>query len=707
MKRVLEALVCVLCAVEAPLARDATAAERILISAASGPTDDIRNGGFESNDNLRTFYSRWGENGAGFEFWRNYEFPQNRIGRNTSHTPPEGRYRGMVNSVRSGANTDQRAEPAIDTGHRIRPGDKFTLSFKHAGGLRWTRDSGLKIVATLYFDDDGNHQDGVDTVIDRVETTPISDSGRNEPYAATGDLTLTPTPDSVGKIARLRFQTNLDRDIYAVIDDIRLTVTTNEKAIAEAPISVASGRLPIIVTAPHGGRNGIAGVTPRTGDDVPKFNRKSDMNTAEVAEALADALERKLGRRPYVVIARFHRRYIDANRPAKDAFESSKAKAAYDAYHAAIASAREEVAARWGRGLLLDVHGQAMLPDAVIRGTQNGKTAAALIERFGREVLIGNLSLFGQLAKQGFRVVPPVGSDDLESRNYNGGFTVRTYGSGSGDAVDAIQLELGRQLRETGAIGQTADKLANAVADFAMDYLPLVERKDRGKVHVGVYMDTGAGPSVNDLLRALNGSKDVVVSKLTAAQIRSGRLAGLDLLIQPGGSGGGQGRNLDAPGRKAIRGFVREGGGFIGICAGAYLASAHYSWSLNILDAKVLDTKHWARGTGTVDIALTDAGREMLNADSPRLPIYYGQGPLLAPGDNPDIEDYEEVASYQTEIAKNGAPKGVMPGTTAIARGRFGQGRVICFSPHPEKTEGLEGFIQNAVEYVKRKQTER
>ena len=99
MKRVLEALVCVLCAVEAPLALDATAAERILISAASGPTDDIRNGGFESNDNLRTFYSRWGENGAGFEFWRNYEFPQNRIGRNTSHTPPEGRYRGMVNSV--------------------------------------------------------------------------------------------------------------------------------------------------------------------------------------------------------------------------------------------------------------------------------------------------------------------------------------------------------------------------------------------------------------------------------------------------------------------------------------------------------------------------------------------------------------------------------------------------------------------------------
>jgi N-formylglutamate amidohydrolase len=248
-------------------------------------------------------------------------------------------------------------------------------------------------------------------------------------------------------------------------------------------VSVESGNLPLILTAPHGGGGAIDGVPAREGKGVRQFNRKSDWNTARVAEALADALEKKLGERPYVVIARFHRRYIDANRPARDAYETPAAKATYDAYHAAIVEARRDVAARWGRGLLLDIHGQAMLPDAVIRGTRNGKTTSALIDRFGRKTLIGENSLFGQLAGQGFKVVPPVGSDDREVPSYNGGHTVQTYGSGDGGSIDAIQLELGRKLREAGAIGKTAEGLANAIAAFAKDHLPAAEPRegDRGR----------------------------------------------------------------------------------------------------------------------------------------------------------------------------------------------------------------------------------
>jgi glutamine amidotransferase-like uncharacterized protein len=252
--------------------------------------------------------------------------------------------------------------------------------------------------------------------------------------------------------------------------------------------------------------------------------------------------------------------------------------------------------------------------------------------------------------------------------------------------------------------------MAAAITLFAKTYLPAEEQKPQGggteKIAVGVYIDEGAGPSSNDLLRALGGFEQVSVKKLTAEQIRSGGLAGLDLLMHPGGSGGGQGRNLDEPGREKIRGFVREGGGFIGICAGAYLATAHYPWSLNLLDAKVVDSKHWARGKGTVDIELTPAGREVLRTDLKRLPIYYAQGPLLAPANRPDIDDYEEMANFKTEIARNGAPEGVMIGTTAIARGRFGQGRVICFSPHPEMTKGLEAFVRDAIVFAQRKKAE-
>jgi hypothetical protein len=65
------------------------------------------------------------------------------------------------------------------------------------------------------------------------------------------------------------------------------------------------------------------------------------------------------------------------------------------------------------------------------------------------------------------------------------------------------------------------------------------------------------------------------------------------------------------------------------------------------------------------------------------------------------------MANFKTEMAKNGAPEGVMTGTTAIARGRFGQGRVICFSPHPEMTAGLDVFVEDAIEHANRRRPEK
>lgn len=477
-------------------------------------------------------------------------------------------------------------------------------------------------------------------------------------------------------------------------------------------ISIESGELPIILSAPHGGHDAIANVAERQGEGVERFNPRSDSNTDILTERLADAIEKKFGKRPYVVIARFHRKYVDVNRRGRDAYESEEAKVVYESYHQAIGKARSQVMERWGRGILFDIHGQAVEPKAILRGTQNGKTTTHLVSRFGREALIGETSLFGQLASQGLPVIPAVGADDRERVGYDGGYTVITHGSGSGGTLDAIQLELGNELRSKEAIPATVVKLTEAIAAFAKQYLSteerssLVDRKERrtGQIRVGVYCDVGAGPSHKDLLKALEKFEDVSVRKLMADDIRNGALDDVDVLIQPGGSGGGQGRHLGENGRETIRSFIREGGGFIGICGGAFLATADYSWSLNVLDARVVDRNHWARGKGTVQIELTDAGRSVLKSKEQQLPIFYAQGPLLAPRNNPDIADYETLATFKTEIAENGAPEGVMKGTTAIARGEFGRGRVFCFSPHPELTEGLEPLVQIAIDYVKRKQ---
>jgi hypothetical protein len=135
------------------------------------------------------------------------------------------------------------------------------------------------------------------------------------------------------------------------------------------------------------------------------------------------------------------------------------------------------------------------------------------------------------------------------------------------------------------------------------------------------------------------------------------------------------------------------------------LASAQYKWSLGVLDAQVIDGAHWARGEGDVKLRLTSAGQTALQPEKETCTIHFENGPLLGPGKKGDIEDYEPLATFESEMRKNDAPPGIMKGTTAIARGKFGRGRVVCFSPHPEKTPGLEAFLQSAVTWAANQQS--
>jgi len=220
-------------------------------------------------------------------------------------------------------------------------------------------------------------------------------------------------------------------------------------------------------------------------------------------------------------------------------------------------------------------------------------------------------------------------------------------------------------------------------------------------IRVGIYDNsTGTAKGPKNLRRFLVEDAGFKCIKLTPSDIQNGKLSDIDVLIMPGGSGSAQAKNLGEQGCKNVRDFVQAGGGYVGICAGAYLASAHYTWSLNLMNAQVVDREHWARGTGTCRLKLTSIGKSSLAESEEEIEVYYGQGPLLAPYDNKDLPAYETLAEYATEIAKKGAPTGVMIGTTAIARACFGDGRVICFSPHPEVSDGPNHLIIEGVKWV-------
>ena len=248
---------------------------------------------------------------------------------------------------------------------------------------------------------------------------------------------------------------------------------------AESPVTlvtIESGELPLILTAPHGGGEPIAEVPKRTGDGIRLFRTLSDSGTNQLTLQLAAAIEQQLGKRPFIVVAQFHRKFLDANRPADLAYESPNAEATYRQYHAAIEQARQQIVERWGHGLLIDIHGQGANPQAIFRGTQNGLTTTHLTNRFGQKSLIGPESLFGELAAQGIQVIPEIGSEEKEDPRYDGGFTVITYGSGRGGTIDAIQLELGRSFRLKTETKPTAKRLADAIIAYSAKYLPKSEQ---------------------------------------------------------------------------------------------------------------------------------------------------------------------------------------------------------------------------------------
>lgn len=251
-------------------------------------------------------------------------------------------------------------------------------------------------------------------------------------------------------------------------------------AFAEAPkpaasplVTVQPGALPVILSAPHGGTKDVPGVAPRRGEGLPTggagFFAGRDGNTEELAAAISEAIEKNMGKKPYLVAAKFHRKYIDANRPPEIAYEDPKAKPTYDAYRDTLAAYCRAVKKEYGRGLLLDVHGQGAKKDAVIRGTKDGKTVALLTQRFGEKAHTGPKSFFGLLAAGGVKVFPET-LTDKEFASLNGGNIVQTYGSGD-YGIDAIQLEFGGDYRDKAKLKDTAEKVAAAVKGYAELYL--------------------------------------------------------------------------------------------------------------------------------------------------------------------------------------------------------------------------------------------
>lgn len=235
----------------------------------------------------------------------------------------------------------------------------------------------------------------------------------------------------------------------------------------------------------------------------------------------------------------------------------------------------------------------------------------------------------------------------------------------------------------------------------------VMERESLGKLRVAMYDSSGVGGTgpyrMEEVLRLRS---DIAFRRVGLTEIKNGILqAQFDALIYPGGASSTMGKTLNAEGREAIRKFVWNGGGYIGVCAGAYLSSRTYPWSLHILNAHVVDREHAHRGRATLTLELTPDGQKVLGADYPApIRCIYHNGPVLAPGSpSTGLSPMMPLIVYRSEITARGGKRGIMVNSPAVATGTFGRGRVVAVSPHPEQTPGLEAIIPRLVDFVTRR----
>lgn len=222
-----------------------------------------------------------------------------------------------------------------------------------------------------------------------------------------------------------------------------------------------------------------------------------------------------------------------------------------------------------------------------------------------------------------------------------------------------------------------------------------------GTVRVAVLDDGGCDEGcVRASLRCLDEEPGFAPWRVSGADVRAGLLDQVDAVLLPGGSATGQSGALEPAGRERLLRFVAGGGGYVGVCAGAYLAACEpVRYGLGLLPVRCVDTKHWKRGSGTVELETAGAFAELHPGAGERIRMRYFNGPLLEAIPRDDLPAAETLLVFRSDVHENGAPAGVMPGKLAALRGQYREGRVIAFSTHPELTSGMAELLRRAVRW--------
>jgi len=182
--------------------------------------------------------------------------------------------------------------------------------------------------------------------------------------------------------------------------------------------------------------------------------------------------------------------------------------------------------------------------------------------------------------------------------------------------------------------------------------------------------------------------------------IREGILDRCIGVLFPGGTGKGIAVALHPDGVQRVRDFVAKGGGYFGVCAGAYFAASGLPEYTGMMPLK--HDQPWAKGHGKLKLGLTLEGAALLGAEFSHIETPYNCGPVfpdLAP--NGRRAPVSVLAKFESPVTdKKGTIHHEMVGTPAILSMPWQKGRIMIISPHPEGNSKFYPLVARAIAWT-------
>jgi N-formylglutamate amidohydrolase len=257
-------------------------------------------------------------------------------------------------------------------------------------------------------------------------------------------------------------------------------------------IEYIPGDMPLVISAPHGGRE--------KPDEIPTREQgvvQMDTNTQELARTIAEVTLARTGHRPHLIICRLHRQKLDANREVEEAAAGSPvAGKAWGEYHAFIEQALAAAIKQSGKAFFFDLHGQGHADKRIELGYLHSVTTLGFPEatlnqpdiagsgslrRIAEKsklpyvaLLRGPRSLGAVLEARGFPCTPSPERPVPNVPYFQGGYTVRRHVAPEAP-VAGLQIECNLEgLRDTAENRRRfAEALVPALQEFLAEHFDL------------------------------------------------------------------------------------------------------------------------------------------------------------------------------------------------------------------------------------------